>query len=423
MQFPVILKEKKTCDSIKQSIFTWRSLVKKTRFSSQHFGVHEAWPGQILRHRKIIYIQMQLLNYCSPRSLLGPSRTLISDLHLCFTAFWRGLQPGSAKRWTIHHCLWLIDSLAKVPPSMPLSALRDPCHSPCVRCHLHPTDSPSHSPFRNLRQIPQTPFSPSGGSCHHYFCSGFTSSQSTAGKAATWGRFPLSATPQNPVQCFLLTHPISKPALFPCSRHWLYSPYTPRCFPEPLSLRTHSQKWKSRDNRMVWVKGTLETISFQLQSSSRAGDFLSEMKELGFLGFGNEAHPKLLTRGAGAAMDHFGAATEAALSWFTEGGWDVASCGTQCCSKATRQGKRCFKITLPKVQGSSQFTFSSGNVFFSKKGFVFFFQVTSHCAKSSSRQQQNQPKAGSLEQQDTAQHPQAASCTCPHQLNHYIKSI
>lgn len=144
-----------------------RSLVKKTRFSPQHFGIHEAWPGQILRHRKIIYIQIQLLNNCSPRSLLWPSIILISDLHLYFTAFWRGLRPGSAKRGTIHHCLWLIDWLIiqSFPISGTLSAPLDPCHSLCQVPPAPPRDSPSPSPPRILRQIPQTPFCPSDGSC------------------------------------------------------------------------------------------------------------------------------------------------------------------------------------------------------------------------------------------------------------------
>lgn len=174
-----------------------RSLVKKTRFSPQHFGIHEAWPGQILRHRKIIYIQIQLLNNCSPRSLLWPSIILISDLHLYFTAFWRGLQPGSAMRWTVHHCLWLIDWLSRVPPSVAHSLL------PLTLVTLlvsGATCTPQRFPFSISSQDPQTDSTNPSLSFWwllHHFCSGFTSplSQSTAGKAATWDTFHLSATP------------------------------------------------------------------------------------------------------------------------------------------------------------------------------------------------------------------------------------
>lgn len=165
------------------------------RFSPQHFGIHEAWPGQILRHRKIIYTQIQLLNKCSPRNLLWPSITLISDLYLYFTACWRGLQPRSATRQTIHHCLWLTDY-----PELPHQwhTLCSPSPLSLSLCQVPP--ALHRFPFSVCFQDPQTdstnPFFSFWWLLHH-FCSGFTSSlsQSTAGKAATWGTFHSSATP------------------------------------------------------------------------------------------------------------------------------------------------------------------------------------------------------------------------------------
>lgn len=181
---------------------------------------------------------------------------------------------------------WLIDWLSRAPPPAPLCSTQP---SPLSLCQVSPhRDSPSQPPSRNLRQIPQIPFFSFWWLLHH-FCSGFTSSssQSTEGKAAKWRRFHSSATPQSPVQCFPLTHPNTQNNPFSLltgvRSHWLCSPYTFRCFPEPLSLWIHSWKLPPQEHGMVWDGKDLRDHLIPTQSYSKPGDFPSETTELGFL--------------------------------------------------------------------------------------------------------------------------------------------
>lgn len=166
---------------------------------------------------------------------------------------------------------------------------------------------------------------------------------------------------------------------------------------------------------MEWfeLEGTWKTISSNPNLPLGQEITFQKLRSFAFLGFGNEAHCKPLTRGEGAAMDHFGASTEAALSWFTAGGWDVASCGTQRCPKATMKGKRWFKTTLSKGSRKfAQFTFSSGNMFFSQKGFVVCFPGDfSLCQEQ--QQLEARAKLTSTRQSGVAEHSSAASGCIP----------
>lgn len=130
-------------------------------------------------------------------------------LVLAFYSLLEWFPAWSAERWTIHHSdwliVWLIDWLSRVLPPVPLCPTW-PHHSPRGRCHLHPTEIPLLSLLPEPQTDSSNPFF-SFWWLLHRFCSGFTSSRSTEGKAAKWRRFHSSATPQSPFQCLLLTHP------------------------------------------------------------------------------------------------------------------------------------------------------------------------------------------------------------------------
>lgn len=175
MTFPGILKEKKICDSIKPSIFTWnKSGEGKEVFSPPLWNPQSLTWTDSKAHLRKINLKPDSTVKLQPQKSPG---TISNSYFRLALVFYSLLERSPA--WQCQEMdnppLWLIDWLSRAICSVwPLSL---------SLCQVPPAphrDSPSQSPSRILTQIPQIPFlllmAPA------LFLFGFTSSQSTVGK-------------------------------------------------------------------------------------------------------------------------------------------------------------------------------------------------------------------------------------------------